>query len=119
MRRKSFSLFVKNTTIPQKTVSLAKKILKSARIAKWDDVTEFPSTAIEIVTDGNRGKYKPGIKGWIVGGMEREIFIGSDKAGKEITLHGVKIPEFTILLENGSQFLGQYGRDFKFVEEDN
>lgn len=105
---------MQNTTIPDKVIRLAKRSLKNG-FPQWDHVTSFPASGIEVVTDGDKGKYKSGLRGWIIGGLEREVFVGADFVGN-VNLRGVKIPEFNILLENGSQFLGQYGRDFKFSE---
>jgi hypothetical protein len=100
---------MKTSPIPATIRAKAAKLYKA-----WPmlgHVSEIPESAIEAVTDGPRGTYKPGLKVWIVGGSERVVFLGPDKDLKE-----TKLPEFTLLLESGAQFVGQYGRDFRFVE---
>ena len=106
---------MKNSIIPKKVCENAKQVLSEYHyMLPFGCVTEFPTSAIEIVTDGSKGKYKAGLRGWIIGGNDREIFVGTETVGN-VNMRELVISEFTVLLENGCQFLAQYGRDFRFV----
>ncbi len=98
---------MKTTNIPQSAKDGAKKIAKRNPHLTFASV---PETALEAITAGPRGHYKPGLKCWIIGGEERTVFLGPDHAMVE-----TKLPEFTLILESGAQFRGQYGRDFVFT----
>lgn len=106
---------MKNSNIPEKVRKNAKQVLSEYHyMLPFGCVTEFPASAIEIVTDGSKGKYKAGLRGWIIGGNDREIFVGTETVGN-VNMRELAISEFTVLLESGCQFLAQYGRDFRFV----
>jgi hypothetical protein len=98
---------VNTSTIPQSAIDGAKRIAKRNPDMTFADV---PKIALEAITAGPRGHYKPGLKCWIIGGEERTVFLGPDLAMVE-----TKLPEFTLILESGGQFQGQYGRDFVFA----
>jgi len=70
------------------------------------------STPLKVVTTST-GFFRPGIKGRIIGGGEREIFVGTPA-------QSVVIPEFKLeLTHKGKTWvhptLCQYGRDFVFA----
>lgn len=96
--------------IPEETRRASKKIAKKHSLVDnpWH-VVECPEMGIAVVTDGDRGQYKAGLKGWIIGGQERTVYLGE-------RLEKTVIPEFFVMLESGCQFVAQYGRDIVFVK---
>jgi hypothetical protein len=99
------------TEIPAAVLAKAKKL--GAKLARenalpwwWCDVVS--TVGIAVVSAGlPRSRYRPGVKGWIVGGTERTVFLGE-------SLSETKLPEFTVLDEGGGQTLCQYGKDVVF-----
>ncbi len=69
------------------------------------------SELLQVIATG-RGQIKPGIRGTILDGGERTVYLGP--VGKEVE---TKIPEFKVRYGgNGSlREFEQYGRDFVFV----
>lgn len=103
---------MKTTPIPSEAIKGAARIAKknAGHLGWWHVAPDkLPKEAIECVT--TNGYYKAGLRAWIVSGNEREIYVGEGKNTVKQT-----IPEFTLILEGGSQFLAQYGRDFRFLD---
>ena len=70
----------------------------------WEPI----ATPLDVITTST-GYFKAGLKGKIIGGGEREIFVGKEA-------QRVVIPEFTLELDNGQKReFCQYGRDFRFA----
>lgn len=72
-----------------------------------------PDRGIPVVF-AERGIYKPGTPGWIIGGHERTVFLGAATAKAE-DLVETKVAEFVVVIPNGSQALAQVGRDIRFA----
>jgi hypothetical protein len=73
---------------------------------------------LKVVTTG-RGTYKAGLKGMIIGGGEKTVFLGPDNNVKE-----TRLPIFTLELENPTSSRpiilenAEYSRDFVFANSE-
>jgi hypothetical protein len=94
--------------IPKSVKQLHKKLLKSDRYIRTRPI---PNVGIPVVSTGN-GTLKAGVKGWIIAGEERIVYLGSNYTRTSIA-------EFEVLFEYGGILPQQYGRDIEFVGNQN
>lgn len=99
------------TQIPAATIKAANALTrKLGHYTTHGWQASIPESGIPVVSDGcPRSYFKPGVRGWIIAGNERTVFLGSECTE-------TILPEFTVLTEGGSQVVCQYGRDVVFAD---
>lgn len=78
---------------------------------KPENLIQFSEDPLAIVTT-DTGYFKPGLPGRIIGGSQREVYLGPNG-------HSFKtiIPEFEVEILDVRRKFCEYGKDFVFVNQ--